>query len=70
MSTTPTFFGLHGVDGAQFDPQTLWREKESTGLLTIPIGVDPAGSPVVLDFTRWASLDDHVAVVPFRDPRI
>jgi DNA segregation ATPase FtsK/SpoIIIE-like protein len=39
------------------------REKESTGLLTIPIGVDLAGSPVVLDFTRWASLDDHVAVV-------
>jgi hypothetical protein len=31
MSTTPTFFGLHGVDGAQFDPQTVWREKESTG---------------------------------------
>ena len=41
MSTTPTFFGLHGVDCAQFDPQTVWREKESTGLLTIPIGVDP-----------------------------
>lgn len=38
MSTTPTFFGLHGVDGAQFDTQTVWREKESTGLLTIPIG--------------------------------
>jgi DNA segregation ATPase FtsK/SpoIIIE-like protein len=63
MSTTPTFFGLHGVDGAQFDPQTVWREKESTGFLTIPIGVGLAGSPVVLDFTRWASLDDHVAVV-------
>ena len=63
MSTTPTFFSLHGVDGAPFDPQTVWREKESTGLLTIPIGVDPEGSPVVLAFTRWPSLDDHVAVV-------
>jgi DNA segregation ATPase FtsK/SpoIIIE-like protein len=63
MSTTPTFFGLHGLDGEQFDPQTVWRDKESTGVLTIPIGVDPAGSPVVLDFTRWTSLDDHVAVI-------
>jgi hypothetical protein len=51
MNTTPTFFGLHGVDSAQFDPQTVWREKEFTGLLTIPIGVDLADSPVVLDFT-------------------
>ena len=41
----------------------MWREKESTGLLTIPIGVDPAGSPVALDFTRSTSLDDLVAVV-------
>jgi DNA segregation ATPase FtsK/SpoIIIE-like protein len=40
-----------------------WREKESTGLLTIPIGVDPDGAPVALDFTRWTSLDDHVAVI-------
>jgi hypothetical protein len=35
MSTTPTFFGLHGLDGAQFDPQTVWREKESTGTIGI-----------------------------------
>jgi DNA segregation ATPase FtsK/SpoIIIE, S-DNA-T family len=63
MSPTPTFFDLHGVDGPQFDPQSIWLEKASTGTLTIPIGVDPEGSPVVLDFTRWTSLDDHVAVV-------
>src|SRR6476660_2054221 len=42
-----------GVIEFHWHPQTVWREKESTGLLTIPIGVDPAGSPVVLDFTRW-----------------
>ena len=33
------------------------------GIAEIPIGVDFAGSPVVLDFIRWTRLDDHVAVV-------
>lgn len=63
MGSTPNFFALHGLGGRSFDAQAVWREKESTGSLTIPIGEDPGGSPVVVDFTRWTSLDDHVAVV-------
>jgi DNA segregation ATPase FtsK/SpoIIIE-like protein len=63
LSPEPQFWELHGLDGPEFDAETVWQAKGPTGALQIPIGVEPKGSTVALDFSRWTSLDDHVLVV-------
>ncbi|MEV4132176.1 FtsK/SpoIIIE domain-containing protein [Dactylosporangium sp. NPDC049742] len=37
---------LHGIDPPAFDPATAWTTR---GNLTVPIGTDPDGRPVLLD---------------------
>lgn len=48
--TDVPFTELHGIGDAQrFDTATAWRGRRPQDLLRVPIGVDDAGQPVLLD---------------------
>ncbi|MBZ4319704.1 type VII secretion protein EccCa [Streptomyces huiliensis] len=50
LAGTVDFAGLLGLDDpAALDPHTLWRPRGERAFLRVPIGVDDAGEPVLLD---------------------
>ncbi|MEU4389719.1 type VII secretion protein EccCa [Kribbella sp. NPDC023855] len=47
---------LQVQDAGKLDFQQLWRPRSERNFLRVPIGVDPAGAPVVLDLKESAQL--------------
>ncbi len=63
VTPKPTFADLYGIgDRSWFDPTKRWQ-GEDLATFEVPIGFDATGAAVSLDFGRWSSLDDHVAVI-------
>ncbi|QSB07089.1 type VII secretion protein EccCa [Natronoglycomyces albus] len=52
---TPGFCELLAIgDALRYDPDHAWRKRSERNMLRVPIGVDPSGLPVELDFKEAA----------------